>query len=104
MEMSKDSLTMESRSETKIIGGLFGLENMLSLNDCCPPFLADSNVFLVNARSGILLLTQLLAPRNVWLPSYLCASIIEAVEKSKAAIRFYEVSYNLDVLSRAWLK
>jgi hypothetical protein len=97
------NVLMDGRTGPKMIGGFFGLEEILSSDNCYPPFLMGKNIFLVNARSGILLLIKLLSPPNVWLPSYLCASIVETVEKSETRVRFYGVTYSLEVPSRTWL-
>jgi dTDP-4-amino-4,6-dideoxygalactose transaminase len=102
--MRRRQLLKEGSPEPKLIGGSFGLEETLGFNSCRPPFLADENVFLVNARSGILLLVELLAPGKVWLPSYLCSAIVDAVEKGATSIGFYEVDYDLTITSRAWLE
>ena len=66
-------------------------------------FLDDSNLFLANARSGIMILIDLLEPASVWMPSYLCPTMIEAVDQKKTNLRFYEVGYNLHILSTDWV-
>jgi dTDP-4-amino-4,6-dideoxygalactose transaminase len=87
----------------KIIGGMFGLED--PLNVPAGPALpsTDRSLFLVNARSGIRLLIEILAPSAVWLPSYLCACIIEAAHLAKTQVRFYELDDRLALISREWL-
>ncbi len=86
-----------------IIGGIFGLEVTRDFHNSRPSFLSVPNICLVNARSGIFLLTQLLKPATVWMPSYLCAAMIEAVSKTKAEVGFYEVNCDLLIQSPAWL-
>jgi hypothetical protein len=44
------------------------------------------------------LLIELLSPRRVWLPAYLCPSIIAAVRKTKVPLSFFEVDYDLRVV------
>lgn len=67
-------------------------------------FLKDSNLFLANARSGIMILVDLLEPVNVWMPSYLCPTMIEAVDQKKTNLRFYEIDYDLQVPSVNWIE
>jgi len=56
--------------DDKIIGGMFGLpETVVPAVSGKPTdwmFLKDSNLFLANARSGIMILIDLLEPDNVW--------------------------------------
>jgi len=101
--MNGNMIPVESRVETKIIGGMFGLEETRGLHSCIPPFLEGQTILLVNARSGIFLLIELLSPSHVWLPSYLCGVMLETVNKSSANVRFYEVNYDLAVPSLEWL-
>ncbi|MCK4820159.1 DegT/DnrJ/EryC1/StrS aminotransferase family protein, partial [bacterium] len=67
-------------------------------------FLKDSNLFLYNARSGIMILIDLLKPASVWMPSYLCPTMIEAVDQKKTNLRFYEIDYNLQISSVNWIE
>lgn len=94
------------KSDNKIIGGMFGLPQTL-LSDLTVDtgrwlFLRDSNLFLANARSGILILIDLLKPCNVWMPSYLCPTMVEAVDQKKTGLKFYEIDYNLRIPSVDW--
>ena len=94
---------MKNGTEPGIIGGMFGLEGITNLDSCTPPFLKNRNIFLVNARSGISLLIQLLSPSQVWMPSYLCGVMLKAVGDDVTSVRFYEVNYDLAVPSLEWL-
>lgn len=67
-------------------------------------FLKESNLFLANARSGILILIDLLKSANIWIPSYLCPTMIEAVNRKKTCPRFYEVNYDLCISPMDWIK
>ena len=80
-------------SANVIIGGMFGLQATSDSDACFPPFIQPHSLYLVNARSGIRFLADRLAPRQVWCPSYLCHTILEAVKGSLASVRFYEVNY-----------
>jgi dTDP-4-amino-4,6-dideoxygalactose transaminase len=93
----------ERQPEPGIIGGLFGLPTVSDLHaGCIPPFFTDRSLLLVNARSGISYLVDLLSPAQVWVPSYLCASILQAIG-STARIQFYEVNDDLVIPSLHWL-
>jgi dTDP-4-amino-4,6-dideoxygalactose transaminase len=85
----------------QIIGGVFGLE--FSRNSwTSPPFLKDENIFLVNARSAMHLLVEQLKPNRIWLPSFLCNSILEAISLKTSNIKFYRINYNLQLSSLQW--
>ena len=86
-----------------IIGGMFGLQASRDSNANSPLFIQGRSLYLVNARSGIWLLADRLAPRQVWCPSYLCHTILEAVKGSLANVRFYEINYDLAIASLDWL-
>lgn len=86
-----------------IIGGLFGLECTSQPQGLTPPFLTDRAVFLANARFGIWLLVNQLQPLHVWVPSYLCYTIIGAINVNITELRFYGVDYDLTVRSNEWV-
>jgi dTDP-4-amino-4,6-dideoxygalactose transaminase len=86
-----------------IIGGMFGLQASRDLKASYPPFMQKPGIYMVNARSGIWLLANQLSPGQIWCPSYLCHTILEAVRGSMGAVRFYEVSYDLRIVSFDWL-
>ena len=67
-------------------------------------FLRESNLFLANARSGIFILVDLLKPVTVWMPSYLCPTMLDAVDQNKTQLKFYEVDYDLQIPSLNWIK
>ena len=93
--------------DNKIIGGMFGLPETVEPKVAIKPhqckFLDDTNLFLANGRSGIMVLIDRLAPASVWMPSYLCPTMIEAVDQKKTNLRFYEVGYNLHISSTGWI-
>src|SRR5215212_7724389 len=90
-------------SKQGVIGGVFGIEETPNLNNyCTPPFMKDQSVLLVNARSGISLLLEMLSPHNIWVPSYLCGAILQAVDERTTSVRFYETDYNLTFSSVKW--
>ena len=86
----------------EIIGGMFGLEEPLSFSTLEPPFLKEDSLFLINARSAIRLVVDRFSPPTVWLPSYLCPAIVEALRETQAQIRFYALDDQLAQTSRKW--
>jgi hypothetical protein len=102
---------MPSTSQTKtfttktnrIIGGLIGLEIALHNQKVPPLFLTDRDLFLVNARSGIWLLVNQIRPLQVWIPSFLCYIILEAIDPQTTVRRFYEVDKGLKIISDQWV-
>jgi len=86
-----------------IVGGLFGLECDPDSGGTPPPFLTGRDIALVNARSGIRLVVDQLKPTQIWLPSYLCHTIIGAIDLTVTIIRYYEIDYDLKISSDRWL-
>jgi len=60
-----------------------------------PAWIDRPAVLLANARSGIALLVDRLNPKQVWMPSYLCDSMVAGVDQSKTTLRHYEVTDRL---------
>ena len=95
---------MVARKTTqRIIGGMFGLEDIFNPKSSNPHFLNKDAIPLLNASSGIWLLIKILKPTHVWMPSYLCDSMLKAVDRNLTAIRFYEVNYDLAIPSFDWI-
>ena len=90
-------------SANVIIGGMFGLQAGSDSDASFPPFIQARSLYLVNARSAIWFLADQLAPRQIWCPSYLCHTILDAVKESRAGVRFYEVNNDLAIASLDWL-
>lgn len=87
----------------KIIGGVFGLDLTDPYFKNSPPFLDEKNIFLANGRSGIDFLVRELSPRQVWMPSYLCGTMLEGIKHNDFSYRFYAVDYDLKFSHRDWL-
>jgi dTDP-4-amino-4,6-dideoxygalactose transaminase len=88
----------------KIIGGMFGLDSELDgRHSSPPPFLQGRSLTLLNASSALALLAERLAPPHIWMPSYLCDSMVFAVANSPASVRFYPVDADLNISQRDWL-
>ena len=92
----------------KIIGGMFGLEPETSprSNAGCapPPCLAFPHAMFATARCALHCLLEHARPRQVWFPSYLCASMLQSVRPGTARIRFFPVDESLLVSGDTWLK
>jgi dTDP-4-amino-4,6-dideoxygalactose transaminase len=84
------------------MGGMFGLEKLIYIDQPQAHFLQEPCLKLFNGRSAINLLCQLLRPKKVWLPAYLCHSMIEAVPKNMA-IDFYAIDMTLRVAEYEWI-
>ncbi len=71
-----------------------------------PPFsrYADKALWLSSARAGIYYLVETLRPGTVWMPSYLCVTMIESIAHRNSIIRFYPVDGALSLSDLAWLK
>ena len=87
-----------------IIGGGFGLEQGRPKSSQTPAFLAGPCLLLATARSAFTLLEEALRPRQVWLPSYLCAAMLEAFPAERPRIRFYGVDGRLCPADDGWLR
>lgn len=86
-------------SREKIIGGKFGYPIEFSDKRTLPGFLSGNPVLLFNARSGIKLVVDQLKPRKIWLPSYLCPTIITAIDPEVSEIAFYSLNSQFGISS-----
>lgn len=86
-----------------LIGGKFGFPKTFLEKSELPKFLEGDPIRLFNARSGIKLVVNQLRPHNVWLPSYLCPTIISAIDQNITHINFYPISETLSVVSKEFL-
>jgi dTDP-4-amino-4,6-dideoxygalactose transaminase len=86
----------------KVIGGLFGFSQSEVGAPVPPPFFGGNRVLLANARSGVWLAAKLLKTGRVWVPSYLCPTILDGVRAAGIEAEFYDVDDNLQVPSMAW--
>lgn len=69
-----------------------------------PPFLKASRVELSTARAALGVLHEFLAPTNVWLPSYLCGAIVDALSARNARLCFFPVDERLRLTDDRWLE
>lgn len=91
--------------EETALGGMFGLAepSWIRAEGPLPSFLARNALFLANARSGIAILAECLKPHRIWLPSYLCDVILEALEHCGSAVELYNVDGRLEAAPIDWL-
>lgn len=94
----------DSAPDSTLLGGVFGLERIGSTRSAIPAFLGGSPLLMVNARSCLWALLRNLKPRQVWLPGYLCKSIVHATRQAGAHYSFYEVDYDLKNPELTWLE
>ncbi len=92
-----------TQNQQKLIGGKFGFPVSFPEVSQFPGFLQGNPILLFNARSGIKLVLDQLKPARIWLPSYLCPTIISAVDQAQVKIKFYEVDASLKVASTTFL-
>ena len=58
----------------------------------------------VNARSAIDTVVDLLRPPHIWLPSYLCPSLVHAAcDRLQIEPNFYAIDESLQIADRGWL-
>jgi hypothetical protein len=83
---------------------MFGFEACLDAVPAAEPqFMHEPKLLFLSARCGIKFLIDTLRPAQVWMPSYLCCDIIDAVDPQVTELRFFEVGYDLEVTSLDWL-
>jgi hypothetical protein len=90
--------------KVNIIGGKFGLPVELGCQETNPIFLQGEPILLFNARSGIRVVVDFLRPKNVWLPSFLCKTIVSAAKNGKTNLKFYPINLDLKVSSTEFLE
>lgn len=88
--------------ERKIIGGVLGLPSDTDWRSE-PAFMTDDSGYFVNARSALAAFLTSVRPQCVWLPSYLCRSILVPLLGCKCSHRFFPVGRHLQVLPGSWL-
>ena len=95
---------VNSKAGNRVIGGMFGLPAPTTGTFTPPSFISEHSILLVNGRSGVFLLTELLSPQKVWLPSYLCHTILDGAKSAGGCVEFYAVNYDLHIDSFDWIK
>jgi hypothetical protein len=87
----------------RIIGGVFGLGEFEGEGQAPPPFFSGNISLLANARSGVWLLVKLLKPNRVWLPSFLCHTILDGVSCAGHEAKFYAVNDDFRISYMEWV-
>lgn len=86
----------------RMIGSLFGFADLEGDSSTPPRFFRRNRALLANGRSGVWLAARLVKANRVWVPSYLCHTILDGVLAARMEARFYEVDDNLRMTSMAW--
>lgn len=89
-------------SNQKVIGGVLGLPDSIGQGNG-PSFLTEDSAYFVNARSALFAFLRATRPRCVWLPSFLCRTILTPLFTGKWAYRFFPVDGSLQVSPGPWL-
>ena len=85
------------------IGGTFALESTsLQIHNKEQFFLGSRSSYFLSARCATYALCSSIAPRTAWLPSYLCAAILEPFRKLGIMVRYYENGPNLGNRDDCW--
>jgi dTDP-4-amino-4,6-dideoxygalactose transaminase len=88
----------------QLVGGVFGLEPIAPRDETRSlPVETEETILLVNGRSAIALVVDLVRPLTVWLPSYLCDALVAAVSAAPS-VEFYEVGSDLRMPSADWVR
>lgn len=92
------------RPDTKLLGGVFGLASPdISSDSTSPPFANANAQYFLNLRCALKVLCDVLRPLSVWLPSYLCDSLLDPFLHNRVPTRFYAVDSNLKLETSAWI-
>jgi dTDP-4-amino-4,6-dideoxygalactose transaminase len=92
------------RTNGKIIGGKFGLEPDLAAITSHLPVLKDHMICMLGGRCCIRLLVEHLRPGRVWMPSYLCPTMVTPLATLASEVTFYEVDGQLSITDLRWLE
>lgn len=104
--MNEATCAMSSASAAivpQIMGGMFALPNIVAQERPLPGFLMGDIAYFVSARSALKCLFANLRPVCVWMPSYLCGSMLESLDGVGARLEFYPVDYDLKVVPGDWI-
>jgi hypothetical protein len=82
----------ESVVTGKEIGGYFELEVGPERNALYPEALRFQS-----GRAALLALLEVCRPRRVWVPNYICSSVIDVLNQAKTECRYYRIDTNLHI-------
>jgi len=103
--VNERDMTYQVGNHVRIVGGMFGMPQTITddAGGGIRDFLRGENLLLTNARSGIHVLIEYLGCRRIWLPSYLCPSIVQCVSRSRVQMMSYAIDGTLNVATSSWL-
>jgi len=88
----------------RIAGGMFGVEGDINNFQACEPsFMSGSRLLFLSARCAIQSLIENIRPPQVWMPSYLCCSMLDAVDQTLTRVEFFPIGDNLEIISMDWI-
>lgn len=76
-----------------MIGGEFEIDLSTQRHDFVEQ---PDTYYFASGRAALYQIVKLLQVKRIWLPDYLCISVVEAVKKAGAEYVFYELDDNLD--------
>lgn len=79
----------------KTIGGVRGFSLGAETSERLE-ILSSKNGLYSNARSALYALTQVCQLRRIWLPSFICDTVLQPFEKASLVFNFYPVNSTLD--------
>lgn len=88
----------------KVLGSIFGLATPEPGVSIVPDFLTSSPHCFANARSALRVLARELSPDQIWIPSFLCPTLVTALRSETAVIRYYDVGDGFAAVDSTWQK
>jgi hypothetical protein len=86
-----------------MIGGMFALAEALPRAPRPVPWDENGDALeLVDARSALQIVRDLVRPNRVWLPAYLCDSMIAPLSRDGSELCWYPTDARLRVIEGAW--
>ncbi len=81
---------------------MFGLEAGTGV-ETPPPFSYANASYFLNLRCALSVFCEVNPPKSVWLPAYLCGSLLDPFVSRRIPIRYYGVDANLAVEADGWV-
>ncbi|MFC1761260.1 aminotransferase class V-fold PLP-dependent enzyme [Planctomycetota bacterium] len=82
---------------------MFGLETDWLGNNLENPSAGSHSMMMFNGRSCIYYLLTLLKCRRIWMPAYVCRSMVDAAKKAGVTIHFYSIDKHLQINDSSWI-
>ena len=71
-------------------------------------FLGENKInekyFAINGRSSFNIILDILRPKKIYLPFYICEEIISVIKKNKIKFKFYEIDKSLNIKTKVETK